>query len=95
MRVGRQVVPCFVGVLALISSLVLMQLPSRAAPAAETTLVGVAKVDITPETPVRMYGYGARKTESEGGWNGRLCAAVLGSREHPALCGATPLDRAI
>lgn len=35
------------------------------APAA-TVPVGVAKVDITPETPVRMYGYGARKTESEG-----------------------------
>lgn len=38
------------------------------APAAppESAPIGVAKVDITPETPVRMYGYAARKTESEG-----------------------------
>ncbi len=28
--------------------------------------VGAARVDITPKTPVRMYGYGSRKTESEG-----------------------------
>ncbi len=33
---------------------------------AESVPVGVAEVDITPETPIRMYGYGARKTESEG-----------------------------
>jgi putative membrane-bound dehydrogenase-like protein len=28
--------------------------------------VGVAKVDITPSTPIRLTGYAARKTESEG-----------------------------
>src|SRR3954466_9627984 len=28
--------------------------------------IGVAVVDITPETPIRMTGYGNRKTESEG-----------------------------
>jgi neutral ceramidase len=28
--------------------------------------IGVAKIDITPDTPVRMYGYASRKTESEG-----------------------------
>jgi hypothetical protein len=38
--------------------------------------VGVAKIDITPEHPVRMYGYAARKTESEG-IAGRLKAAAL------------------
>jgi neutral ceramidase len=38
--------------------------------------VGVAKVDITPETPVRMYGYAARKTESEG-VAGRLMAKAM------------------
>lgn len=43
---------------------------------AETTLVGVAKVDITPETPVRMYGYASRTTESEG-IAGPLKAAAL------------------
>jgi hypothetical protein len=60
--------------------------------------VGVAKVDITPETPVRMYGYASRKTESEG-VAGRLKAAALaiGGDEHPAVlltvdCGAVPAD---
>ena len=27
---------------------------------------GAAKIDITPETPVRMYGYAIRTMESEG-----------------------------
>jgi hypothetical protein len=62
--------------------------------------VGVAKVDITPETPVRMYGYAARKTESEG-VSGRLHAAALaiGGDEGrgPAVlltvdCGAVPAE---
>lgn len=61
-------------------------------------LVGVAKVDITPETPVRMYGYASRKTESQG-IAGRLRAGalVLGgdAGEGPAVllcvdCGAVP-----
>lgn len=62
--------------------------------------VGVAKVDITPESPVRMYGYGARKTESEG-IAGRLKASALAiggdAGEGPAVlltvdCGAVPAD---
>lgn len=40
------------------------QVASAASP--DTTLAGVAKVDITPDTPVRMYGYASRKAESEG-----------------------------
>src|SRR5205823_3513150 len=28
--------------------------------------IGVAKTDITPSTPIRLTGYAARKTESEG-----------------------------
>ena len=28
--------------------------------------VGVAKVDITPDYPIRLAGYGFRRTESEG-----------------------------
>jgi len=65
---------------------------------APTVAVGVTKVDITPDGPVRMYGYGARKTESEG-VAGRLKAAalVLGddAGEGPAVllsvdCGAVP-----
>ncbi len=63
-----------------------------------TVPVGVAKVDITPGGPVRMYGYGARKTESEG-IAGRLKAAALAigddGGEGPAVllsvdCGAVP-----
>ena len=38
--------------------------------------VGVAQIDITPSYPVRMYGYAARRTESEG-VAGRLQAAAL------------------
>jgi hypothetical protein len=65
---------------------------------AETVPVGVAKVDMTPDGPVRMYGYGARKTESEG-IAGRLKAAALAigddGGDGPAIllsvdCGAVP-----
>jgi len=67
---------------------------------AEAVPVGVAEIDITPETPIRMYGYGARKTESEG-VAGRLKAKALaiGSDEGDGLavmlcvdCGAVPTD---
>jgi neutral ceramidase len=68
------------------------------AQASSTGLVGVAKVDITPGGPVRMYGYGARTTESEG-VAGRLKAAALAlgddQPDGPAVlltvdCGAVP-----
>lgn len=36
------------------------------APAAESTEVGVAAVDVTPDYPIRLSGYGNRRTESEG-----------------------------
>ena len=36
-------------------------------PAPRTTPVGAAKIDITPDHPIRLTGYSARKTESEGG----------------------------
>lgn len=70
------------------------------AQSADTVPVGVAEVDITPETPIRMYGYGARKTESEG-VAGRLRAKALaiGSDEGDGLavmlcvdCGAVPAN---
>ena len=72
--------------------------PPRALPPGGLLPVGLAKVDITPETPVRMYGYGARKTESEG-IAGRLkaTALALGGDEAPGPavllavdCGAVP-----
>jgi len=74
--------------------------PASAVLAADTVPIGVAKVDITPDCPVRMYGYAARKTESEG-VAGRLKASalVIGSDEGdgPAVllavdCGAVPAD---
>jgi len=66
--------------------------------ATEPLPVGVAKIEITPETPIRMYGYAARTTESEG-IAGRLKAAALAigsdDGEGPAVlltvdCGAVP-----
>lgn len=49
--------------------------------------VGVARVDITPDYPVRLSGYAARKGESEGVaqhiWAKAL--AVGSDREHPAI----------
>ncbi len=62
--------------------------------------VGVAKVDITPLGPVRMYGYASRTTESEG-IAGRLSAKALAigadTGEGPAIlltvdCGAVPKE---
>src|SRR6516225_4081596 len=35
-------------------------------PAGDTRSVGVARVDITPDYPVRLSGFGFRRTESEG-----------------------------
>ena len=70
------------------------------APADGTVPIGVAKIDITPETAVRMYGYASRTTESEG-VAGRLKAAALtigeDAGEGPAVllavdCGAVPDD---
>ena len=45
--------------------------------------VGVAEVDITPDYPIRMTGYGNRKTESEGAEQ-RLKARAL------AIAGDAP-----
>ncbi len=62
--------------------------------------LGVAKVDITPDQPVRMYGYASRVTESEG-IAGRLTAKALAmggvqGNELAVLltvdCGAVPAD---
>jgi len=69
-----------------------------ASPPAGTALIGVAKIDITPQTPVRMYGYASRKTESEGiAGPLKASALVLGpdSGKGPAVlltvdCGSVP-----
>ena len=48
--------------------LLLLFLYPLSAPAAKTTFyaVGAAQVDITPDYPIRLSGYGARLKESEG-----------------------------
>ena len=74
--------------------------PAQSALAPGAVLIGAAKVDITPQRAVRMYGYGERKTESEG-IAGRLKASALAigadEGEGPAVllcvdCGAVPED---
>ena len=50
--------------------------PAQSAPAQQATAVGVARIDVTPETPIRLTGYASRKTESEG-VAGRLWAKAL------------------
>lgn len=47
-------------------SLACLSAPLWAASPAPLRPVGVARIDITPDYPVRLAGYAARKTESEG-----------------------------
>lgn len=95
---GRQ--PTLRAVVVLVVAVGSLGATARWAPAADRrgVAVGVAKVDVTPETPVRMYGYAARKTESEA-VAGRLMAKALAigddSGRGPAVllsvdCGAVP-----
>src|SRR6516165_10655343 len=44
----------------------ILALAALPAAAADSIQVGVARVDITPEYPVRLSGFGFRRTESEG-----------------------------
>ena len=63
-------------VVILLTTLVCTHATAADAPPTPTAPIGVARIDITPETPVRMYGYASRKTESEG-VAGRLSASAL------------------
>ncbi len=81
-----------------LAGIALLAIDHAPAAAPATAPIGVAKVDITPDTPVCMYGYASRKKESEG-VAGRLTASALvigGSEgEGPAVilsvdCGAVP-----
>ena len=50
-----------------LASLPIMLLLATTMLAAETVYqVGVAQIDITPDYPVRLSGFGFRRTESEG-----------------------------
>ena len=80
----------------------ILAIPATSATSAadEMAPVGAAEVDVTPETPVRMYGYASRKTESEG-VAGRLHAKALAiggdQNDGPAVlltvdCGSVPID---
>ncbi len=61
-----------------LSTAVLLGLIASSLPAdaADCVPIGLADIDTTPDKPVKMYGYGARKTESEG-IAGRLNATAL------------------
>ncbi len=95
---GRQAT--FRAVVTMLAAVGLLGAMATPAPAADRlrVAVGVAKVDVTPETAVRMYGYAARKTESEA-VAGRLMAKALAigddTGQGPAVllavdCGAVP-----
>jgi hypothetical protein len=90
------------GKLAFVAAFLVGGIGSPPATAMEPMLAGVAKVDVTPQEPIRMYGYAARKTESEA-VAGRLQASALAlggdKGEGPAVllavdCGAVPSDLA-
>ncbi|HYW79278.1 MAG TPA: neutral/alkaline non-lysosomal ceramidase N-terminal domain-containing protein [Thermoguttaceae bacterium] len=51
-----------------------------------SAFVGVAKCEITPETPIEMYGYASRRTESEG-VAGRLKATAVAIGKNGDLAG--------
>ena len=49
-----------------VASVVLLLFPAVLAAAEPTVPLGAAKVDVTPDGPIRLTGYASRKTESEG-----------------------------
>src|SRR5436305_13654289 len=74
-------------------ALVLSSFPVLAADPADTYRVGVAQVDITPSYPIRLNGFGFRRTESEGVTQ-RIWAKALaigGDDEQPAILFAVDL----
>lgn len=62
-----------------------------AAPTAAQIPVGAARVDITPEGPIRLSGYGARSTESEGVEQRLWASAMAIGGEEPVVLVATDL----
>ena len=83
-----------------LAACLILALETKAADPPATAPIGVARVDITPETPVRMYGYASRKTESEG-IAGQLTAKalVIGADASPGPavlltvdCGSVPTE---
>jgi putative membrane-bound dehydrogenase-like protein len=69
--------------LRLFALLLLLALAARAEP----LRVGVAKIDVTPDYPIRLNGFAARKTESDG-ISGRIwvkALAIVDAQEGPAI----------
>src|SRR5688500_13795693 len=62
------------------------------AAAAQELLVGVAKVDVTPQGPVRLGGYAARKTETDVVEQKLYARAVAIGRDAKSACVLVCLD---
>ncbi|NLS96342.1 MAG: sulfatase-like hydrolase/transferase [Planctomycetaceae bacterium] len=56
----------FLSITCLIASISVSAVATEAASRHRFISIGVAKVDVTPEGPIRMHGYASRKTESTG-----------------------------
>src|SRR5262245_30252773 len=56
--------------------LLALLLLTNVSPARADTQAGVAQIDITPHYPVRLSGFGFRRTESEGVWRRIKASAV-------------------
>jgi hypothetical protein len=67
--------------------LLVLATPAIRSAAANELLLGVAKIDITPEGPIRLCGYASRNSESEGvAERLRACALAIGNdQQGPAL----------
>ena len=57
---------CFMSIALVLSAMNLSLLAAEPAGGADLVPVGAAVVDVTPSYPIRLMGYGSRKTESEG-----------------------------
>lgn len=79
----------FVGILAIIFT----TLPLDAA--APRRLAGAAKVDITPDYPVRLSGYCLRRTESGAGAIGIQIRAALTHSQSSTATRLSPRPRAL
>lgn len=78
-------IPTLVLAILFLASSSLSQTPP---PAAKTIDVGIAKIDITPETPVRLAGYGSRDKSEFDGIIHRLEAKAMAfgsDTEHPSV----------
>ncbi|MHC5544021.1 hypothetical protein ACYOEI_37825, partial [Singulisphaera rosea] len=65
-----------------VSCLAVLPSTLRADSPTAAVAVGVAQVDITPDYPIRLNGYGDRKTESQGVEN-RIKAKALAIGDDP------------